>query len=104
MFIVCNDTDADGLNLLVPVATWLNDLCDPTCRLEPHEHAFLKHSSYVLYRNARIEAAAALQGGLTSGLLTAHDPVNAQVFLKVRNGVCRSTQTPRKIKTYFGCP
>lgn len=104
MFIVCNDTDANGLNLLVPVATWLNDLCDPTCRLDAHEHAFLRHPSFVLYRKARIEPAKGLLDGLASGVFTSHDPVNGQVFLKVRNGVCRSPQTPRKIKTYFGCP
>lgn len=103
MFIVCNDTDENGQNLIVPVASWTNDLCDPTCRLESHEHGFLRHASYVLYRYARIEAATALLGGLASGDLTTNDPVNGQVFLKVRNGVCRSPQTPRKIKTYFGC-
>lgn len=103
LFIVCNDTDENGLNLIVPVTSWTNDLCDATCPLEPHEHAFLKHSSYVLYRKARIEDTKTLQAGLASGLLTSHDPVNGQVFLKVRNGICRSSQTPRKIKTYFGC-
>lgn len=103
MFVVCNDTDENGLNLIVPVASWTNDLCDATCRLAPHEHALLKHASYVLYRKARIETAKALLDGLASGLLAPHDPMNGQVFLKVRNGVCRSPQTPRKIKTYFAC-
>lgn len=103
MFVVCNDTDANGQNLIVPVTTWTNDVCDPTCRLDPHEHAFLRHASYVLYRNARIEPAQALQEGLANGLFSTHDPVNGQVFLKVKNGVCRSLQTPRKIKVYFGC-
>lgn len=103
LFVVCNDTDENGLNLIVPVTSWTNELCDATCRLDSHEHAFLKHASYVLYRKARVEAAKLLQDGLARGLLASHEPVNGQVFLKVRNGVCRSSQTPRKIKTYFGC-
>ena len=103
MFIVCNDTDADGMNLLAPVTSWINDLCDATCRLDAHEHPFLRHASYVLYRKARIEPASALQDALSNGTFTAHDPVNGQVFLKVRNGICRSQQTPRKIRVYFGC-
>ena len=104
MFVVCNDTDANGLNLIVPVTTWTNDLCDATCRLEAHEHTFLRHSSYVLYRKARTQPAQTLLDRLASGLFSSHDPVNAQVFQKVRNGICRSGQTPRKIKVYFGCP
>jgi hypothetical protein len=104
MFVVCNDTDAGGLNLIVPVTSWTNNLCDATCRLDAHEHGYLRHASYVLYRNARIEPAKALLDGLASKVFTPHDPVNGQVFLKVKNGVCRSPQTPRKIKVYFGCP
>ena len=104
IFVVCNDTDLNGFNLIVPVTSWTNDLCDATCRLEAHEHGFLRHSSYVLYRKARIEPAKALEDGLADGTFVADDPVNGQVFLRVRNGVCRSAQTPRKIKVYFGCP
>ena len=104
MFIVCTDTNQNGTNLLVPVASWVNDLCDPTCRLAVHEHSFLRHQSYVFYRNARIEPASKLNAGLAAGKFTTHDPVNGQVFLRVKNGICRSAQTSRKIKAYFGCP
>lgn len=104
MFIVCTETAADGTNLLVPVASWVNDLCDATCRLAVHEHGFLRHPSYVFYRNARIEPAQKLHDGLAAGIFTTHDPVNGQVFLRVRNGICRSPQTARKINIYFGCP
>jgi hypothetical protein len=44
-----------------------------------------------------------LDNGLRLGLFERRGDVNAQTFLRIRNGVCRSPQTPRKIKKYLGC-
>lgn len=104
LFIVCTETKEDGTNLLVPISTWINDLCDDTCRLAPHEHAFIRHDSYVLYRKARTESAQNLHDGVAAGLFQTREPVNAQVLLRVVNGVCRSIHTPRKFKLYLDCP
>ena len=103
LHVVCNDTDEDGLNLLVSVTTWTNNLCDPTCRLEAYEHPWLTHSSYILYRKAALREATQLDAGIEQGLFTVQEPMNGQTFLRIRNGVCVSPQTPRKIKRYFGC-
>lgn len=103
LHVVCNDTDENGLNLLVSVTSWTNDLCDPTCRLEEHEHPWLTHSSYILYRKAEVREAIKLDAGIQQGLFTAEHPMNGQTFLRIRNGVCASLQTPRKVKRYFGC-
>lgn len=104
LHVVCNDTDDAGLNLLVSVTSWTNNLCDPTCRLEAHEHPWLTHSSYILYRKAEVREATKLDAGIRQGLFTVQQVMNAQTFLRIRNGVCASPQTPRKIKRYFGCP
>lgn len=32
------------------------------------------------------------------------DKMNGQAFLRVANGICRSPFSPKKIKTYVGCP
>lgn len=85
------------------ITSWTNDLCDPTCKLETHEHEWLKHPSYVFYRKARVEAATTLDNGVQQGLFEACEPVNAQTFLRIKNGICGSKQTPRKVKNYFGC-
>lgn len=104
LHVVCNDTDADGNNLLVPIATWKNPLCDGTCILLPHEHPWLKKpKSYVMYRNAGVYEAQALQRGVVSSKIVVEDDCNGQVFLKIRNGICASPHTPRKIKGYYGC-
>lgn len=103
LHIICNDTDENGQNLLVSITSWTNDLCDPTCRLEPHEHPWLRHASYVLYRKAQIRDAEKIESGIKQGLFTVKEAMNAQTFLRIRNGICKSPQTPRKIKNYFSC-
>lgn len=103
LHVICNDTDEEGRNLLVPIVSWTNDLCDPTCRLEPHEHRWLTHLSYILYRKAEIREAGKIEAGVQSGLFRVQESMNGQTFLRIRNGVCASAQTKRKIKAYFGC-
>jgi len=103
LHVICNDTDEDGLNLIVPVASWTNDLCDATCILWPHDHDFVRRKSWVVYRNCSIVSATSLENGISEKIIAIHADMNAAAFLRVRNGVCRSSSTSRKVKRYFGC-
>lgn len=71
--------------------------------MQAHEHGWLRHQSYVFYRKARIEAATTLDNGIERGIFEPREPMNAQSFLRIRNGICLSPQTSRKIKAYYGC-
>lgn len=104
LHVICNDVDSQGYVLVVGIATWINaNICDATCRLQAHEHPWLSHESYVFYRNAELRPAAALDAGVKSGLLRTKESMNGQTFLRVRNGICTSMHTSKKIKRYFGC-
>lgn len=104
LHIVCTDPDDQGQVVLVSVTTWTNDFCDDTCILLEHEHPWLwKPKSYVYYRKADFHEVAALERGLESGDLAEQAACNGQVFLRVRNGLCKSPHTPRKIKRSMGC-
>lgn len=104
LHIICTDPDDDGKVVLVSITSWTNDLCDSTCTLLRHEHPWLwKEKSWVCYRTADFHEVTALERGLTEGKIEAQENCNAQVFLKVRNGLCNSPHTPRKIKRYMGC-
>lgn len=103
LHVVCNDTDANGENLIVSISTYSNNYCDGTCILQAHEHDWLRHESYVFYRKARIVRAQTLERGIEEFLIRPQADMNQQVFLRVKNGICRSLQTPRKVKVYFGC-
>jgi hypothetical protein len=89
--------------LIVPILSFIENLSDETCILSYSEHPFLKHKSFVSYRNARVERADQLENGVAQGLFLPHEELNGQTFLRVRNGVCKSEFTAKKIKQYFGC-
>lgn len=104
LHIVCTDPDTDGNVIMVSVNSITNAMHDATCLLMPHEHDFLRHNSYVAYNRASIRSAAAINKGIASGIIIQRLDMNGQSFQKILNGICRSKQTPKKVKKHFGCP
>lgn len=104
LFIICTDICDKGCHVVVPLTTYVNNLCDDTCAIDRGEHAFVKHKSYILYRKAEIREAAALIAGVANRIMAPHDDMNGQTFLRIKNGLCRSIHTPRKVKKYIRCP
>ena len=62
----------------------------------------IKKYRELLYRKVDFYEVATLERGLANGDLEEQAPCNGQVFLRVRNGLCNSTHTPRKIKRVMG--
>ncbi|APH54812.1 Hypothetical protein GbCGDNIH9_8580 [Granulibacter bethesdensis] len=102
LHIVCTDPD-DGYQLIVSICTRINNLCDPSCILQPHEHPFLTKESYVLYREAKLVQHSALTKGVAENRFILKEDMNGQTFLRITKGICTSIQTSRHIKKYFGC-
>lgn len=103
LHVICNDPDGDGNVALVSICSVTGMGHDTTCILQEHEHAFLKHESFVLYARAKIVRESSLTNGVAANLMVIQDDMNGQTFLRVLNGACRSPQTPRKVKKYLGC-
>lgn len=103
LFVVCTDPCENNQQVLVPISSVRSRLCDQTCLLQPHEHPFLRRESFVFYRQTRIEAHQVLLDGVAQSLFEPRDDMNGQTFLRVFNGICRSSQTPRRVKRYLGC-
>lgn len=103
LHVVCNDPDEDGNVLVVGVCSVTAAPHDTTCILQAHEHEWLRHPSFVFYARARMVSEKSLDAGVAKRLMEVRDDVNGQTFLRVKNGICRSPFTPRKIKQYAGC-
>lgn len=88
--------------VIVSIASYVNDLCDGTCILQANDHIWLSHKSYVLYRSAQIIEAVRLENGIAAGEILQRDDMNAQTFLRVRNGIRNSPHTKRKVKKFMG--
>jgi len=100
--IVCNDTCERGLNLLIPVTSFW-DGCDTTCELDVGDHEFIKHLSFVFYAKSQLFRAEQLSRGLDRKFVVHQPDLAEEIFERVASGICDSPDTPRKIKTYFGC-
>lgn len=103
LFVICTDECPNGYFLIVPISTLINNLCDTTCVLQEYEHQFLKHQSYALYRFSRIEHRNTITNGINQSAFKIMDDMNGQTFARVRNGICKSPHTPRRIRVYAGC-
>lgn len=103
-YVICTDPCDKGLQVIVPICKRTNHLCDTTCNVQPHEHEFLDVLSFVMYRKADIKEAQFLIDGVTKKLLIPKKNINAQSFLRIKNGICKSKETPRKVKRYLECP
>ena len=50
LYVVVTDEDDNGMHILLNVTSIDPDIAhDPTCCLEPGEHKFIKHRSYIAY-------------------------------------------------------
>lgn len=101
LFVVCTDPCTACEQVIVPILTFTNTLCDQTCVISAKEHEFIKHKSYVSYRHSSIRLSAALMLGVEEGIFKPQEDMNGQTFLRVFKGLSASNQTPRKVKAYL---
>ena len=74
---------------------------DPTCFLYAGDHEFIRHTSFVHYRNMREVTASKLQNGVNQGLFDPKEALAPELFMRVAQGVHRSRYTPNKFKDLF---
>lgn len=101
LHIVCTDPCGTGLQLIVSVSSWTNNLCDGSCILEVGDHGWLTHKSWVMYRKTTTEKATTLVNGLAKGLFKLERSLAPDVFARVCDGILRSAHTPRMMKKYY---
>lgn len=104
LLVVCTDPCPNRMQVLVPICTIVNSLVDQSCLLKAGEHPFIRRPSYVLYRYSRIELQDDIVTGVQEGAFLRRPDMNGQTFLRIKSGICRSSQAPRKVKRYLGCP
>ena len=107
LFVLLTDPiEASGFDekqvLLVNIASVPNGLpYDATCIIQPGEHRFIKHESYVFYAKARIEAANALLRGVKSGQLIPHEIIDQALVKRICDGLQQSPHTTPKILYFY---
>lgn len=88
--------------LLVSISSYRDDeTCGETCILNPGDHEFIQRKSFVVYRRCQITETAALLRGLRDGKLVPREPMDADIFEDICEGLLSSIFTPRKFIEYF---
>jgi len=100
LFIICTNPCDHGNVVIVPVQS-ARGAHDQTVELAPHEHSFIIRQSYAAYYEAKIIEVSKIEALVKNGQASQHDDLNAQTFLRVRNGIERSDSTPPKILKYY---
>lgn len=72
---------------------------DDSCVVEPGEHLFVRHGSFVRYDKCRKVAANKLVQAVGNGTMIPHDQVSDALFERICSGLKLSTHTPPWAKT-----
>ena len=103
LFICMTDPVGAGREtLLVSVSTLRAGLPhDPTCRLFTADHPFIRQDSFVSYRHARIQPAAAIERGVQSGVLVPREILDGAIFARVCKGLSESRFVTPAVLTFY---
>lgn len=87
--------------LIANLSSFVQGVHEESCILEPGDHPFIKHRSYIPYNKAKIFALQNLRDGIAQGLYRPRDPVGHDVFKRICNGLEQSTRVALGIKKFY---
>lgn len=101
LFVIVTDVCPAGSHLLVNFCSIKPQVrYDATCIVNPGEHPFIKHPSYMLYRMAEIQPAARLTKMVEGWMYKPGEDATDALVAKIRAGVAASRFTPQRIVDY----
>lgn len=76
---------------------------DAACEVQVGEHPFIRHASYAVYRDVRIERADHVAAMVQKAVWLPNVPCSSELLSRLRAGVCASRLVSRDVKKLFGC-
>jgi hypothetical protein len=67
---------------------------DPTYVAQPNCHPFIKHLSYVRYRDLSVQSESQILKGIATGVFLPRTSLNMNILKDILAGICQSRQTP----------
>lgn len=101
LFVILTDRCAAGQHLLANFTSVPDTgAYDQTCLINPGEHPFVKHPSYVMYRLAEVQLAVRLTKMVNSMFYRVGDDADAALVAKMRAGIPVSLFTRQFVIQY----
>ncbi|MFA6279955.1 MAG: hypothetical protein WC612_04080 [Bdellovibrionales bacterium] len=102
LHVIMTDSCAEHKHLLVNVSTiYPETYYDNACVIEIGEHPFIKHPSYVVYRQARIDRTEHLIKCVNGWVFRPSQPVSDALLERIFEGFFLSPHVSRLIKNYL---
>ncbi|MBW7990160.1 MAG: hypothetical protein FVQ84_09125 [Planctomycetes bacterium] len=98
--IISNPSGNSQKVVIVNISSWRDEaigLNDSSCIVNDGEHPFIKHKSYVFYREAKCPTLIDLQAGIDKGLLIPKEDCSKEFLEKILDGAANSMFTSIEI-------
>jgi hypothetical protein len=106
--VIITEPTEDQLYLVVPIATYREDANgrpgpgqDNSCILKAGCHPFIKHKSYVRYKNARRMSAFEILVGIQKELLVKKEDMDPIIVQDMQRGAEESLFLPKELTSFF---
>ncbi|AEF84832.1 conserved hypothetical protein [Treponema primitia ZAS-2] len=106
--VIITEPTEDMNYLVVPITSYREDTNgnpipgqDDSCILKAGSHPFLKHKSYVRYKNARQMSAVEILVGIQKGLLIRKEDMNPRIIQEMQRGAEDSPHLPEELRYFF---
>jgi hypothetical protein len=106
--VIITEPTEDLNYLIAPVTTYREDAYgrpypgqDDSCILPAGCHPFIKHKSYVRYKNARKMSAYEILVGIKKGLLIKKEDMDPAIIQSMQRGAEESPHLPEELTPFF---
>lgn len=87
--------------LMVNLSSFVRGVHDESCILEPGDHPFIKHSSFIPYGLAEIASLKRLMHGIEQEYCHLREPISHAVFERICRGLEQSPRVESDIKKFY---
>jgi len=99
LWVVCAEPLSDlDERVIVSVTSDGPHISDRSCPLEPGEHDFIKHRSFVLFRKARVVTVGDMTAWQSRGYLSPKAALEPDIANRIREAALISPYTPRAVR------
>ena len=102
LFIVINNPGEDEEAVLACLSS-IHARADRTCIVNPGDHPFVRHESYIDYRHCRTDSIPHLTTLLERRYVTRHEDASDELVERILDGARGSKQTRRRILKLLNC-
>jgi hypothetical protein len=96
LWIVINDPAQHSDTALFVNVTTLSGIAEKTCLVEPGEHSFIRHDSWIRYASAKSALVSQLDALEAAKLIIRQTPATQALVQKIRAGASASPLLPLK--------